>query len=470
MYLKLLSGLLAFACSLTLAAQEPIQATLLYNWNDSINIPMNNWPGSRYNEVWGFELDGHEYAVIGSTLGMHFFDVTEPANTQPLEHAFVGGASQGVGHIHRDMKHYRHYLYVVADQGPSTLQVIDLSGLPDATSLTYDSDEHVIRAHNLYIDTLHARLYTCGVTASGQGYSVRVFSLDNPAEPELLPHFSQFEIPYVHDLFVEDHIGYLNCGNAGLYVVDFSNLLDVQLLGTLSDYVQAGYNHSGWMHETEPIYYMADETHGRDMKVVDVSDFTNLTVDTVFNGGASFPSHIVHNLLVRGNYLYTSYYYEGLQVFDLSNPWRPRRAYYYNTFPGPGGNSYKGAWGVYPMLPSGTILVSDMQGGLFVFEAIDGDQVSSNTEVQALSPNWSVQPNPATEQVTVQLHWPREAGDAQLRWIDLQGRMLGAETRINLLPGAQTLTLNTPQAANGLVFLQLRSGQQVWTQRVILNR
>ena len=41
---------------------------------------------------------------------------------------------------------------------------------------------------------------------------------------------------------------------------------------------------------------------------------------------------------------------------------------YYDTFEPNHHDSYMGAWGVYPFLPSGNILLSDMQTGLYVFE------------------------------------------------------------------------------------------------------
>ena len=34
-----------------------------------------------YNECWGFKINDHEIAVIGSTAGTHFFDVTDPQNS-----------------------------------------------------------------------------------------------------------------------------------------------------------------------------------------------------------------------------------------------------------------------------------------------------------------------------------------------------------------------------------------------------
>ena len=41
-------------------------------------------------------------------------------------------------------------------------------------------------------------------------------------------------------------------------------------------------------------------------------------------------------------------------------------------------DSYRGAWGVYPLLPSGNILVSDMQSGLFVLSPLENQNSSTN--------------------------------------------------------------------------------------------
>ncbi len=40
----------------------------------------------------------------------------------------------------------------------------------------------------------------------------------------------------------------------------------------ITNYPQPGYNHSGWLHENGRLYVMADETHGTDLKLFDVSD------------------------------------------------------------------------------------------------------------------------------------------------------------------------------------------------------
>jgi len=83
---------------------------------------------------------------------------------------------------------------------------------------------------------------------------------------------------------------------------------------------------------------------------------------------------------VQGDLLFASYYYGGLQVFDISNPLLPRRVAYYDTFEPPNDNFFQGAWGVF-VLPSGRSLLSDMNNGLFIFDAIE------------VTPNFSIIPS-----------------------------------------------------------------------------
>ena len=65
----------------------------------------------------------------------------------------------------------------------------------------------------------------------------------------------------------------------------------------------------------------------------------------------------VHNVFVLGDYAHISYYEDGYVVLDISNPMNPQFAGQYDTYPGAGGGTYNGAWGVYPYLPSGNVIV-----------------------------------------------------------------------------------------------------------------
>jgi hypothetical protein len=144
-----------------------------------------------------------------------------------------------------------------------------------------------------------------------------------------------------------------------------------QYLGSLVSYPQQGINHSGWKKDN--IYILADENHGLSLKVIDVSDLSNLSVLSLFNSGVDINS-IAHNIIIRDNFVYVSYYHDGLQIFDISDANNPIKAGYYDTYFPDTHNGFAGNWGVDPLLPSGIILVSDMQAGLFILELDDNIQ------------------------------------------------------------------------------------------------
>lgn len=343
---------------------QAFEAELLGHWSDD-NITPTSWLDSRYNDVWGTVQNGQEFAVFGSTEGVHFIDLSDPTN--PTEVGFVMGAATGNQLVHRDYHSYNGYLYTVADEGPSSLQVIAMHDLPNSVELVYDSNELLTRSHNIYVDSVNAVLYSCG---GNGGNSLKLISLANPEEPTLLAAFTQntpFSLPNVHDIYVRNHLGFVNCGNQGFYLIDFSNPTDPVLLGILTDYPQKGYNHSGWLADDQQHYYMCDETHGMDIKVVDVSDPSDMSVVNLFSA-ESTDNQIVHNAIVRGDYLYVSYYYDGVQIFDISDPANPVRFSYFDTFDGVNDSFFQGSWGVYPLLPSGIVLVSDMNNGLFIVD------------------------------------------------------------------------------------------------------
>ena len=77
---------------------------------------------------------------------------------------------------------------------------------------------------------------------------------------------------------------------------------------------------------------------------------------------------MAHNGIIKGTYAYIPYYHDGLRVFDISDPNNPIQTWEYDTYSPDNHNSYKGAWGVYPYLPSENIIVSDMQTGLYIIK------------------------------------------------------------------------------------------------------
>jgi len=397
--------------SLIAQAQEPEMLTLLNQWKDSTLVGSRTYDNT-YNEVWGLAVNGHEFAVIGSTWGTHIFDVTNPMEMEEVIR--IPGKDQGSKIIHRDYHDFDCYLYAVSDEGASSLQIIDISSLPDTAIVVYDNDAIFQRTHNIFIDSASAKLYGFATTGTGIGSSAMIIAdLSDPTNPAFIDEYRTFDnirAGHVHDAFVIKDTAYLNCGTDGFAIVDFSDPANPITLNTLkpSEYPGAGYNHSCWRSDDGSAVYMADETWGSDVKVVDVRDYNNLDISALIDAGSDDPNSIAHNQVVACNNLYVSYYYDGLQVYDISDPLNPVRSHYYPTTQISHRRNYEGSWGVYPLLPSGLILVSDMQEGLLVLAPIDSDcndvqscQITTNNE-DVLKSDLLIFPNPTSEYFSIQ--------------------------------------------------------------------
>lgn len=381
------------------------QLKLEGHWYDS-TLVASTAHNNVYNEVWGLYINDHEIAIIGSTYGTHFLDVTNPA--LPLELFRIPGKAQGRSIVHRDYHHLGDYLYAVCDEGPSSLQIMDISQLPDTVMVMYDSDTLIQRSHNIFIDSSSSLLYSLATRGTKiGGAAMSLFDISSPLNPQHIGNYQQFgdiRAGHVHDAFVQNDTAFLNCGYDGFAIVDFSDPANPNPISTLqpNEYPASGYNHSGWATSDGQRYYMADENHGLEIKNLNLS-YPSIEVSDIFDANSSSDQSIPHNLIVACDYLYASYYYDGLQVYDISDPASPERVGYYPTSSLPHRNRYEGAWGVFPFLPSGNILVSDMQEGLFVVEGIDTECNSSiiTSTQDSKNHNISIQPNPADDAIVI---------------------------------------------------------------------
>ena len=436
-------GILLMLIGFNADGQTSMNLDSLFNWQDE-SLTASSQHANTYNEIWGYAKNGAEYAIIGTTAGTHIFDVTNPSASSEI--AFVEGAFTGSGVIHRDYHDYDDYLYIVCDEGPSTLQIVDLRDLPNFVNVVYDSDALFPRSHNIFIDTTSARMYMCGGTKE-----FAVYSLADPTAPTLLldcsvdvPFWSS--IGYVHDVYVRNDTTYCNAGTRGLFIVDFSNISEPQMIGSLDTYVQSGYNHSGWLMQDQPYYAFADETHGKDVKIVDVSDMGDLEVtDTI--GSNLNPNSIAHNLIYAHGFLFVSFYFDGLYMFDCSNPANPTLVGFYDTSTElHQAGRYRGCWGVYPFLPSGNILASDMQTGLWVF---GHNLVSSVDEAVTELNSLNVYPNPVSEQLFV----PSDFSKFSYSIFDVMGK----EVKTGTAEGS----LDVSSLTNGFftLFIQTENGE-----------
>ena len=452
-----------FVITLSLAQIFPSwQLSPLYNWQDTTLTPSWQYDNT-YNEIWGVQINGVEIAIIGSTAGTHFFDVTNPASVNQV--GFVAGAYTGSGVVHRDYHDYNGYLYAVCDEGNnSTLQILDMTNLPNSVSVVYDSNVLFTKSHNIFIDTATAKLYVCAVKHTNPNNfssAMEIYSLADPLNPSLL--YTYNDVGHVHDAYVRNDTAYLNCGNDGFRIVDF-HYLDLTggmapiELASLTSYPDAGYNHSGWLNNDGTIYAMLDENHGYDIKLLDVSNFNNITILSTFNSGIN-PNSMAHNAIIKNNLLFVSYYHDGLRVFNITDPTNPFETLYYDTYLPNNHSSYKGAWGVYPFWNKqshafSSILVSDMQTGLYVFS---GSFPLSINDLDKESS--SIFPNPARNGFNTT---NKDATNIIL--YDIFGKKVLQKNLTNN-------TVSRGNLANGLYFYSLKNKEEIIENgKIILSR
>ena len=148
----------------------------------------------------------------------------------------------------------------------------------------------------------------------------------------------------------------------------------------------------------------------------------------------------------------------------------------FDTSNEPDARSFKGAWGVYPFLPSGNILVADMQEGLFVFEAFDESDCPqrrqmcrapvSSTSVAIDNKAFTVLPNPAHDFITLSAQDNIEAS-FEVSLMDIAGRKI-ANRQVDFTRGTHIFELSN-NIAPGMYLLSVTGKDFIFTEKVIIE-
>lgn len=295
---------------------------------------------------------GTEYALVGHENGVSIVSLATPAN--PVELYDL----PGINTIWREIATYQTYAYVTNEAGDG-LRIINLSNLPGPVTYKDTVMNGMDTHHSLMVEG--NRLYIHGSNVGNGG--VRVYSLANPWKPSFLGTYDDF---YVHDAYYRNNIGYLGEIYDGfMEMVDFTNPASPVSLGSVQTPDQ--FTHNTWLNDAGNVCYTTDEVDGAVIAAYDITDPTNIVeIDRICSSVSNCQSP-PHNVKVLNDYLITSYYRDGVYLVDGA---RPHNLIEIGWFDSSilGGAGFNGAWSSDPYLPSGLVLIGDMEEGLFIVQ------------------------------------------------------------------------------------------------------
>jgi choice-of-anchor B domain-containing protein len=435
--------------------------------------------GRKYSGCWGWAQTNKnkEYAIVGTSSQTYFVDVTNPSN--PVISDSVKAKKTGC--TWREIKTYQNYCYMVSDDNsPNSFQIVDMQYLPDSVHIVHDGTTYFERSHTIFVD--NDKLY-CGSVhdVGGTNYStMRVYSLATPTAPVLIRKLEQDVntsiIDVVHDMYVRNDTIYASCGYKGLQILKLTASNTFSLMQSFSGYSFSGYNHSSWQTDDRKTMVFTDEVPASlPIKVVDVSDFNNLTVLKTINSHSLATPH--NPYIIGNNWCWVSAYQDGLYLYDISNPANTSAYGYFDTYPEHGVNdnfstsAYRGNWGAYPYLPSKIIIACDMQNGIFILE---GDNtyksttgIRENKNTHSVS-QFSFYPNPAKNElnfiISNQTHQTLNC-----LVTDVYGKLVYSEI-FKVSESIYKTSLNNINLPDGCYFITLKGNTINETKKIIIQK
>jgi choice-of-anchor B domain-containing protein len=336
----------------------------------NLNVALRShlaYPGHTCANITGYvDSLGNEYALVGVANGMSIVNVTNP--DAPVQVKRI----PNVDNLWKEIKVYGKYAYVTTEGGGG-LQIVNMSSLPDTTGITYHNwtgDGAIAGTlntiHALHIDGHFAYLYGSNLFSGG---AVAV-DLTDPWNPT---YAGKYQVgvgnqAYVHDGYVRNDTMYAGHIYSGYYaVVDFTNkAAPVELV---IQHTPNNFTHNTWLSTDSKTLFTTDEVSNSYLTSYDISDLGNIVeLDRIqSNPGSNSIVHNTHIIRVAGNdYAVTSWYKDGFTIVDAGRPQNLVQVGNYDNYAA-SGDGFEGTWGVYPFLPSGNIIASNIEDGLYVY-------------------------------------------------------------------------------------------------------
>ncbi|HEX2032159.1 MAG TPA: choice-of-anchor B family protein [Actinomycetota bacterium] len=336
--------------------------------------PLSELGGTTANDIWGWRdpATGKEYAIQGLANGTAFVDISDPDDP-----VVVGQLpTPTIPSIWRDVEVYKNHAFIVSDLAfDHGLSIFDLRELrdPPITPMIFGESAFYTEfgsAHTVSINRKTGYAYVSGSDTCNEG--LHMVDISKPRDPRFVGCFGKDG--YSHDTQCvvywgpdRRHRGKEVCFASNedtLTIVDVTKKKRPKMLSRTS-YPGVGYTHQGWLFRGQKLFALNDELdeqekgHNTRTRYFDVSNLDKPKLVAVYDGPT--PA-IDHNLYVKDGLVYEANYRAGLRII---RPFK-RQVGFFDIYPSDNLPEFNGAWSPYPFLPSGVVLVSGIEQGLFV--------------------------------------------------------------------------------------------------------
>lgn len=384
--------------------------------------------GFAYLGSWGLFTDDGEFC---RSLGVRTYDLSDPKDPQ-LVSTFADGASDArlakswtekvqVRKVHT--RWFKGDLAAVSfqDCAPGGFVGIGLYDVSDPSNPVLLSlrEDGIFGVHELWLETRGRKAFVYEaaifheVAAFFEGEApedvnpeFRIIDVSNPRDTKqvgdwsawrdmgVTPDDAQGTSPFnfVHSVYVDSKVAYVSYWDFGTVMLDVRDPSEPVFLGKTSFVAgQEGNAHSAWTNWQGDLLVQTDEdfdpTPNPDVEtgwgyghIYDISDKANpVELATLkMPSTTQFPppgpgDFTIHDPKIRNQILYTSWYTEGVVIWDIEDPASPKRIGQFippEKAEDPLGVFYPGEefveiWGVD--IGSGYVVASDMNTGLWVF-------------------------------------------------------------------------------------------------------
>lgn len=351
--------------------------------------------GATGNDVWGWvdPANGDEYAIVGTSNGTTFVDVTDPVNPEVVG-TLVSQSVEGLP-LWRDIKVHDNHAFIVSEHSDHGMQVFDLrrlrvdgisnvdvptrTFLPDATYFGQESDP-LSNSHNISINEETGFAYLVGTNTCAGG--LHMVDVSAPATPTFAGCFA--EDGYTHDVECEvydgpdaKHRGSEICFASNedtVTIVDVTDKDDPEMLSR-TGYDSAAYTHQGDLTPDQGWFLFGDELDEQsgtvDNTTTYIQDVSDLDAPATPVAYAHDSQTIDHNLYVDDRFVWEANYNEGLSILEYDDSSLAAgeldEVASFDVVPAVDVSEFAGAWSNYDY-PSGTVVVSALETGLFVLD------------------------------------------------------------------------------------------------------